>query len=147
MFDLIKKMIGNNRPEIGEEDALTAHPALTVLMLEAARADGECSEAEKDHLIATLETKFNIPGHETRALIDKQDGDTYVDLFQYTNFINDNFTEDQKISIVESAWEIILVDDHLEAHEDHFVHKLASLLRLNHSDLIQAKKQARQQLG
>ncbi len=48
---------------------------------------------------------------------------------------------------MESVWRIILLDDHLEAHEDHFVHKLANLLRLSHSELIEAKLRARKQLS
>jgi len=149
MFDLIRKIMGSDTGKATEQDALTAHLALTVLMLEAAHADGECSEAEKAHLTVTLETNFGIPQKETQALLrdrDKEPG-AYVDLFAYTRFINENFSEAQKISIVESVWQIILVDNRLEAHEDHFVHKLVNLLGLGHSDLIAAKRRARKQLA
>ncbi len=151
MFDLIRKILNkdNGKVETTEKDAMTAHLALTILMLEAAHADGECSEAEKDHLGVTLEENFGIPRKDTRALVNDRDKDpgAYVDLFAYTQFINENFSEAEKISIVESVWQIILVDNHLEAHEDHFVHKLANLLSLGHGDLIDAKRRARQQLS
>lgn len=151
MFDLIKKIIGskNGKPQTTEQDALSAHLALTVLLLEAAYADGECSEQEKEHLAATLVTDFGISRQEIDTLLaerDKQDRE-YVDLFQYTRFINDNFSEKQKIGIMESVWRIILLDDHLEAHEDHFAHKLSNLFRLSHSELIDAKLRAREQLS
>lgn len=141
--------MGSDKAAATDQDAMTAHLALTVLMLEAAHADGECSEAEKAHLGVTLEENFGIPQKETRALIQDRDkaSGNYVDLFAYTRFINENFSESQKISIVESVWQIILVDNHLEAHEDHFVHKLAGLLRLNHGDLIAAKRRARKKLS
>jgi uncharacterized tellurite resistance protein B-like protein len=150
MFDLIKKIIGsdNGKAETTDQDALNAHLALTVLLLEAAYADGECSEAEKEHLIATLVTNFEIPRQEIDALLaerNKEDRE-YVSLFRYTRFVNENFSEKQKIDIMESVWRIILLDDHLEAHEDHFAHKLANLLHLNHSQLIDAKLKARKQL-
>ncbi len=149
MFDLIKKIMGSDKATATDQDALTAHLALTVLLLEAAHADGECSEAEKNHLSVTLETNFGIPQKETQALLHDRDNATgaYVDLFAYTRFVNENFNETQKIRIVESVWQIILVDNHLEAHEDHFVHKLAGLLGLSHGDLIAAKRRARQQLS
>ncbi len=70
-----------------------------------------------------------------------------MDLFRYTQFINENFSEKQKIDIMESVWRIILLDNHLEAHEDHFAHKLANLLRLSHHQLIDAKLRARKQLS
>lgn len=151
MFNLIKKIIGSDtgKTPVTDQDVLTAHLALTVLLLEAAYADGECSGKEKEQLAETLVTNFGISRKEIDPLL--ADGNKehreYVDLFRYTQFINDNFSEAQKITIMESVWRIILLDGHLEAHEDHFAHKLANLLGLNHSQLIDAKLRARKQLS
>jgi uncharacterized tellurite resistance protein B-like protein len=151
MFDLIKKMIGKDKGKVQttEQDVLTAHLALTALLLEAAYADGECSGEEKDHLVATLVTNFGVSRQEIDTLLAGRDKEQreYVDLFHYTRCINENFSEPQKIDIMESVWRIILLDDHLEAHEDHFAHKLANLLGLSHQDLIDAKLRARKQLS
>ncbi len=151
MFDLIKKIIGSNngKAQTTDQDILTAHLALTVLLLEAAYADGECSEEEKEHLVTTLVTNFGISRKEIDTLLADRDKEhrEYVGLFRYTNFINENFLEKQKIDIMESVWRIILLDGHLEAHEDHFAHKLANLLRLSHRELIDAKLRARKQLS
>ncbi len=150
MFDLIKKIIGSidGKVRTTEKDALNAQMVLTVLLLEAAYADGKCSEKEKEHIVATLVTHFNIPRQEIDILLaekNKEDRE-YVSLFRYTRFINENFSEKQKIDIMESVWRIILLDNHLEAHEDHFAHKLANLLNLGHDQLIDAKLQAKKQL-
>jgi len=151
MFDLIKKIAGGNNDALqpNEQDAMSAHLALTVLLLEAAYADGECSEKEKAHLAQTLVTHFNISEKEIVQLIHDSDKKhkEYVDLFQYTRYIKQHFSRKQKTDIMESVWRIILLDDHLEAHEDHFAHKLANLLDLNHSELIDAKLAARKQLS
>ena len=151
MFDLIKKIIGssNDKEKTTDQNILNAHLALTVLLLEAAYADGECSGEEREHLIATLVTNFGVSRQEIDTLLNDRDKKQreYVSLFRYTNFINENFSEKQKISIMESVWRIILIDDHLEAHEDHFAHKLANLLRLSHNELIDAKLRAREQLS
>ena len=157
MFGLIKKIIGSNNGNINsngkvqttDQDIVDAHLALTVLLLEAAHADGECSEEEKEHLVSTLVTNFGISRQEIDTLLADRDKEhrEYVDLFRYTQFINENFSEKQKIDIMESVWRIILLDGHLEAHEDHFAHKLASLLRLSHNQLINAKLRARKQLS
>jgi len=151
MFDLIKKILGsdNDKVQTTDQDILNAHLALTVLLLEAAYADGECSGEEKEHLVATLVANFGLSRQEIDTLLADRDIENreYVDLFRYTHFINENFSEKQKIDIMEAVWRIILIDDHLEAHEDHFAHKLANLLRLNHSELIDAKLRARKQLS
>ncbi|MCG8633749.1 MAG: TerB family tellurite resistance protein [Desulfobacterales bacterium] len=149
MFNLIKKITGNDKVRPTDEDALTAHLALTVLLLEAAYADGECSDEEKEHLTTTLVRDFGVSRKDIDTLLDDSNRERreYVNLFRYTRFINENFSEKQKIAILESVWRIILLDDHLEAHEDHFAHKLANLLNLGHRDLIDAKLRARKQLS
>ncbi len=149
MFDLIKKIIGNDKEQTTDQDALTAHLALTVLLLEAAYADGECSDEEKEQLVTTLVTDFGVSRKDIDTLLDDSDKERkeHVNLFRYTRFINENFSEKQKIDILESVWRIILLDDHLEAHEDHFAHKLANLFNLGHRDLIDAKLRARKKLS
>ena len=149
MFDLIKKIMGsdNGKEKTTDQDILNAHLALTVLLLEAAYADGECSGEEREHLVATLVTNFGISRLEIDTLLADRDKEhrEYVDLFRYTHFMNETFSKKQKIEVMESVWRIILLDDHLEAHEDHFAHKLANLLLLSHSELIEAKLRARKQ--
>ena len=149
MLNLLNKLLGTNGGLPTDQDALTAHLALSVLLFEAAYADGNCSTREKQHLTETLIQNFGVSKDEIERLLEKtaDERKEYVDLFRYTRFINENFTEGQKIKILESVWQIILVDGRLEAHEDHFVHKLASLFALNHQDLIAAKRRARKQLA
>ncbi len=149
MFNLINKILGGGSAGATEEDALSAHLALAVLLFEAAFADGECSDQEIKHLKQTLMANFGVPSEDIDQLLEEtaQKHEEYVDLFRYTRFINENFNEDKKMKILESVWQVILADGHLEAHEDHFVHKLASLFHLNHQDLIDAKRRARKTLS
>jgi len=150
MFDLIKKIIGNSTEEknTGNNNEQDAHIALCVLLLEAAHVDGECSDEEMEHIVSTLTTECNVSRQDIDDLItsgQKERKDS-VDLFRFTRYMNNNFSKDEKIAVMESVWRIIHIDAHLEAHEDHFAHKLANLLRLTHSDLIDAKIRAKKQL-
>ena len=151
MFDLIKKILGSTTEEKSPNSASVqeAHIALCVLMLEAAHVDGECSDEEMEHVVSTLTTECNVPRQEIDELIasGQRERKDSVDLFRFTRYMNNNFTKDEKITVMESAWRIIHIDAHLEAHEDHFAHKLANLLRLTHKDLIDAKIRARKQLA
>ncbi|MGW8194736.1 MAG: tellurite resistance TerB family protein [Desulforhopalus sp.] len=151
MLGIIKKILGetdktNHSPA---DRVKNAHIALCVLLLEAAHVDGECSTAEKDHVIATLETKCGIPHEEIEDLLtsgyrERQDS---VDLFRFTRYMNTTFSKEEKLDVMDSVWRVILIDGHLEAHEDHFAHKLANLLRLTHKELIDSKIRARRQLS
>jgi uncharacterized tellurite resistance protein B-like protein len=151
MFDLLKKIISNTTEgkSTDTDKIQDAHVALCVLLLEAAHVDGECSDEEMEHVVATLTTECNVTRQEIDELIasgQKERKDS-VDLFHFTRYMNNNFTKEEKITVMEAVWRIIHIDAHLEAHEDHFAHKLANLLRLTHKDLIDAKITARKQLA
>ncbi|GAB6144656.1 tellurite resistance TerB family protein [Desulfocicer niacini] len=150
MFEKLKKIFsGDTDIEMSDQDPLTVHLALTVLLFDAAFADGRCSNSEKKHLIGTLETKYGVSPDEIETLIADRNKErkAHVGLFRYTRFLNENFTESKKIEFMEAVWQIILTDGHLEDHEDHFAHRLADLLNLSHRDLIDAKLRARKHLA
>jgi len=69
------KFIGSNngKAQTTDQDALTAHLALTVLLLEAAYADGECSKQEKEHLVATLVVNFGVTRQQIDTLLAERD--------------------------------------------------------------------------
>lgn len=150
MFDLFKKILGGDSTAKSTpgKDVPDAHIALSVLLLEAAHVDGECSEEEKEHLTTTLINNYGVPKDEIDSLLTRSYEQRHEssDLFRFTRYMNDNFSKEEKMTAMESVWQVILLDDHLESHEDHFAHKLANLLRLTHKDLIDAKLNARQQL-
>jgi len=150
MLDLIKKIMGDTSGQKTKEnnEVQDLNTALCVLLLEAAHVDGECSNEEKEHVILTLTKKCGVPREEIDELIDRSDRKrkNSVDLFQFTRYMNNNFSKEEKNEVMEAVWRVIHIDGHLEAHEDHFAHKLANLLRLTHRELIEAKIKAREQL-
>jgi uncharacterized tellurite resistance protein B-like protein len=56
-----------------------------------------------------------------------------------SNPINENFSREEKLKIMEAAWKIIYADEKLDKYEDHYVHFLADPLRPRHADFIDAK--------
>jgi uncharacterized tellurite resistance protein B-like protein len=150
MLDLIKKIMGNKGGDkkISGASEQDAQVALCVLLLEAAHSDGECSADEMDHVIATLTDRFGVAKQDIEPLIEAgyKERDDAIDLFRFTRYMNSNYSKEEKIAAMESVWRVIHTDGRLEAHEDHFAHKLANLLRLTHKEMINAKIAARKQL-
>ena len=149
MIGLINKLRGaKNRPEAVVAPETDAHIALCVLMIEAAHVDGKCSDEEMTHVIDTLTTACSVPRSEIDELIEQayQKRNDSIDLFTFTRYLNQSYSTEQKLEVMESVWRIIHIDGRLEGHEDHFAHKLANLLRLTHKELIDAKIRAREQL-
>lgn len=62
-----------------------------------------------------------------------------VDLWQFADLINKNYTPDEKVAIIEILWQIVYVDGKMDEHEHYLMNKLSSLLRLSHNQLIDAK--------
>ncbi|MDX1775566.1 MAG: TerB family tellurite resistance protein [Desulfobulbales bacterium] len=122
--------------------------AASVLLLEAAYADHKCTEEELDHVIATLRSDFNLSQAHAEDLLElaHRERSQAVDLYEFTNHINNEFSKQEKKAVLEAVWRIIHIDGQLEKHEDHFARKLTHLLRLTHKDMIDAKLKAREQL-
>lgn len=122
--------------------------AASVILLEAAHADHECTDEELDHIIGTLRSDFNLSKKHAEDLLElaHRERSQAVDLFEFTNHINNEFSKEEKIAVLEAVWRIIHSDGQLEKHEDHFARKLTHLLRLSHKEMIDAKLKARTQI-
>jgi uncharacterized tellurite resistance protein B-like protein len=122
--------------------------AASIILLEAAHADYDCSEKELEHVIGTLCSDFKLTRDHAEELVDlaHRERSRAVDLFEFTNLINNEFSKDDKRAVLEAVWRIIHIDGQLEKHEDHFARKLTYLLRLSHEDMIDAKLKARRQI-
>jgi len=144
MFDLIKKILGNKQGGVAVSEAESSDRtqlAACVVLLEAAHADYECTGEELDHVVKTLQAEFGVSKDYVQELLDlaHQERSKAVDLWQFTNQINQEFSKEEKKKVLDGVWRIIYADGELEKHEDLFVRKLTNLLRLSHKDMIDAK--------
>lgn len=115
--------------------------ATCALLLEVAKSDYEFSSIEKTTIAAILKKEFQISAETIEELMEiaKRRREESIDLWEFTHLINENYSKEEKIKVVEAAWKVIYADKKLDKYEDHLVHKLARLLRLRHSDLVEAK--------
>ena len=145
MIDLVKKFFGKstiNSPEDKEEaKSHDIRIATCALLIEMSNIDGEFSESERECIISILKKDYDLTDENAIALIEASNEQLKgsIDLWQYTNLINQNYSMEEKIRIIETVWRIAYTDGQLDKHEDYLVHKLAKLLRLNHRQLIEAK--------
>ena len=119
-----------------------------VILLEVAEYDDEFSPAERESIEAILKRRFELSDEEAKELIEASARERREShgLRLFTHHINENYSEEERKKIMEAAWLVIYADDTLNRYEDHFVHRLAKLLRLDHSDLIEAKLTAKAKL-
>jgi uncharacterized tellurite resistance protein B-like protein len=125
-----------------------ARTAVCVVLLEAAMADEEFTEEERVYVLDVLQHQFSLNADEAQELMMEAEDirRESLDLWQFTNAINQAFSTEEKEEIVEYVWRIIYSDGVLTGHEDHLAHKLRTLFNLNHQQLIRPKLRVLEEL-
>lgn len=144
MFNLKKSLLKSvsAKEDIQEiDETARIQIATCVILLEVAKSDDEFSSIEKATIGKILKKEFDISDEAIEELLEiaHMKREESIDLWQFTHLINENYSKDEKKKIVEAVWNVIYADEKLDMYEDHFVHKLARLLQLDHSELIDAK--------
>ena len=115
--------------------------ATCALLVELARIDEKFTQAEMDAILSILKDKYGLAGEYADALIAEAEKELKhsVDLWQFANLINQNYSNAEKIEIIETLWQIVYVDGKMDQYEHYLMNKLKNLLRLSHNQLIDAK--------
>jgi uncharacterized tellurite resistance protein B-like protein len=149
MIGLVKKMLGiSDRGGIPSGEGAGAHRALvatTALLLEIAHIDGKFTDEEKERIVTLLTREYGLQASEVEAIMESARAQMKksVDLWQFTSAINKHFSVEEKERVIEMIWSVVYADGKLDKYEDYLVHTLSDLLRLDHSQLIDAKLRAR----
>lgn len=150
MRDLVKKFFQrdavDNKTELKEEVSVERIQVATcALLLEVANSDDEFCDIERDNIIQILKRDFQLSDEYAQELIELSDKERKesIDLWQFTHLINEHYSLEEKIKIIEMVWKVIYADGKLDKYEDHLAHKLSNLLKLTHKQLIDAKLKVR----
>ena len=145
MLDIVKRFFGKatayNSNAVNQNTAHDLRVATCALFMEMARIDETFTEAEVESILSILKEKYGLSREYADALIEEADKelDKSVDLWQFARLINENYSTDEKIEIVETLWQIVYVDGKMDQYEHYLMNKLKNLLRLSHGQLIDAK--------
>jgi len=150
MLDVMKKFFQKeavaNKTKLKEEDsAERIQVATCALLLEVANSDDAFIDIERDNIIQILKKDFQLSDEYAKELMKLSDRKRKesIDLWQFTHLINEHYSLEEKIKVIEMVWKVIYADGKLDKYEDHLVHKLSNLLQLSHKQLIDAKLKVR----
>jgi uncharacterized tellurite resistance protein B-like protein len=145
MFDHLAASLGApaGARHVAEQEH-TLQLSTAVLLVEVMRAEPDLKDNERDAIIKALRRKFALTDDELDRLMElaHETARTAYDYQRFTSLINDRFTQQQKISVVEAMWEVAFADQHLDAGEHHVISKVAGLLHVTHGEYIAAKLHA-----
>ena len=116
MFDLVKRFFNKEKetdsnsvePETGHDTIV----ATCALLVEIARIDDAFTPEEMETIISILKEKYNLSTESADALIVEAEKqlDESVDLWQFAKLINENYSNQEKMEIIETLWRVVYVD-------------------------------------
>lgn len=123
--------------------------ACAALLIEMMHIDEQLEEEEQKSIVARLEELFSLTPEQTASLIElaEEQRSAATDYFQFTHLINREFSEEQKIKLVEALWRVAYADEELCMYEEHMVRKIADLLHVSHLDYIMTKNRVKSELA
>ena len=115
--------------------------ATAALLIEMMQMDDQVHDVEREAVKRALGEKFDLTESDTHELFElaEQEAKDATDYYQFTKLIAKNFTQPQKIKVIEYLWQVAYADDHLDQYEEHMVRRIADLIYVSHKDFLQTK--------
>tara|TARA_B100000212_G_scaffold303774_1_gene250760 strand:+ start:138 stop:575 length:438 start_codon:yes stop_codon:yes gene_type:complete len=140
MFSFFKK---NNEQFNSDDKKITFEIELTaaVLAYEIARIDGEVSDEELRVLmeeIKSISKKANKDEKEILKIIEIYSSDS-TSFYEFIEDINNNYSKDDKLSLLGFMWKIAYADGILEVDEERLIRRLADLIKIKDIEVLKLK--------
>ena len=134
---------------INSDELLDPKLAFSVLLLEAGMMDGVLDDKEKDTINKVLSNFFELSNSETIKLIDEaiKTQSTSNQIIHLTRSIKENFTENQRIDIIQMMWEVILSDGEEHVYEQNLMRRITGLLYISDQNSGMARKRALKEIA
>ncbi len=132
-------------PEDAIEDRLQL--ATVVLFLEMMYMDDKVETKEQEVILSLIQQNFSVTADQAAALIElaEQQIKQATDYYQFTSLINKEYSQEEKVRLIESLWKIAFIDGVLDMHEEYLVRKIADLLHVPHTAFIMAKNRVNEE--
>ena len=115
--------------------------ATCALFLEMAHLDDTFTREEMEIILSILKEKYRLSDDHADQLLEEAGRELKesIDLWQFAKLINENYSIEEKMEVIRTLWEIVFVDGKMDRYENYLMHKVATLLRVSHEKLIDAK--------
>lgn len=137
--DFLKRL---TQPEPDPLDDGDARLALTALLIRIARSDGSFAASEKRQIESVITTRYVLDADGSATLIAKAEAleAEAPDTVRFTRAIKDAVPYEERLSVVEALWSVVLADGVREQEEDALLRLVANLLGVNDRDSALARQ-------
>ena len=123
--------------------------ALGVLLIEIARSDDKVEDREQGIIQRGLALRFGLERSEVIRLIKTAEERAIqaIDLFHFTQIVVENFTEEERIGVIEMLWEVAYSDGVQTGDEDALIRRVAGLIYVSDRDRAEARRRVMQRFA
>ena len=144
MLDSLRNIFKQSENKTQENNSKNQLNLLCGLMLEAAQVDGKIDQIEIEKILKILTENFQED--QSAVELELQNSLKEIDepksLHSFTSKLNKEFSNKKKDLLIETLWEIILLDGKVHEFESNLIRRLAGLLYISDVSCGNAKKRA-----
>ena len=119
------------------------HLAAAALLAEVAMADDNgFDDAERHAICHLMSSRFGLSERDAAALVSTAEARAAdsVNLIGFTRVIKDNYSQQERIELIEMIWEVVYADGVLHDYEDSLLRRIAGLIYVSDRDRGEARK-------
>lgn len=138
MFNFFKK---ERKEENHQNTSFEIELTAAVLAYEIARIDGDISQNELNIImeeIKSISRKVNKDESEILKIIEIYSNDS-VSFYEFVEDINKNYSDDEKLSLLNFMWKTAYADGKLDVDEERLIRRLANLIKIKDIDVLKLK--------
>lgn len=137
--DFLKKLIQPDPPHLPDADARLA---LTALLVRVARTDGVYDPDEQAMIDQVIVNRYGLSPIEATGLRAQAETleEEAPDTVRFTRAIKDAVPFEDRLSVIEAMWSVVLADGARDHEEDALLRLVANLLGINDRDSAIARK-------
>ena len=124
-----------------EEKETAARVAAAALLFEAAMSDYQLDDVERQTIKDLIIEQFNLDRADAMTLIALAESQAKeaTGLHGFTTLINQNWSETERVNLMEKMWRVVYADGRLDDHELHLMRKIQRLLHIPQVDYVAGK--------
>ena len=114
----------------------------TAMLLSIAKADETLDTTELESITDILIDFFQLSSKdEVKKIVEKatEELEKSTDIFEFGRILNRHWDYQDKVDFICCTFEVGYSDGNLHYFEEHMIKKIATILNVNHQDLIESK--------
>ena len=146
MFKFFKK---KKDAEVEKPKNFELELTASILAYEIARSDGDISETELQVLleeVRNVATKVNKSEDEVLKII-KLYSENSVSFYEFIEDINNDYSKDEKLSLIKFLWNVAYADKVLEVNEERLIRRIAELIKIKDVEVLKLKHETKKSIN